>query len=100
MNQIFYSLIIGLFIALLFFNLYFRIKVLRFYKTLVKNRIEFGAIHIFNKSRMAKEILPRYPQFKNDIEGFAQHMRLSLGVAVLIVILISILGGFLHLNRN
>jgi len=86
--------------ALLFLNLYFRIKVLRFYKTLVKNRIEFGAGHIFNKSRMTSEILPRYPNFKNEIEGFAYHIRLSLGVAVLIVCLIAILGGFLHLNRN
>lgn len=100
MNQFFYSLIVGLFIALLFFNLYFRVKVLRFYKILVKNRIEFGASHIFNKSRMTAEILPRYPKFKNDIEGFARHMRMSLGIAVLIVILIAILGGFLHLNRN
>ncbi|MEZ4982255.1 MAG: hypothetical protein R2769_11850 [Saprospiraceae bacterium] len=45
------TIVIGLFVAMLFVNVYFRVKVLKTYKVLVKNRVEFGAAHIFNKKK-------------------------------------------------
>lgn len=43
------SIVIGLFVAMLFVNLYFRAKVLRAYGVLVRNKVEFGAAHIFSR---------------------------------------------------
>jgi hypothetical protein len=56
------SIVVGLFVAMLFLNLYFRVRVLRVYKKLVENRVEFGAAHLFNAQKMEEEILPRYPE--------------------------------------
>ncbi|MBL7776251.1 MAG: hypothetical protein JNK89_09625, partial [Saprospiraceae bacterium] len=64
------SIIIGLFVAMLFVNLYFRAKVLKVYGVLVRNKVQFGAAHIFNRQKLEDEILPRYPQFTAEIESF------------------------------
>ncbi len=85
-------LIIGIFISLLFLNLYFRIKVLGLYKILVRERIEFNARHFFNKERMEHEVLKRYPGFRNEIIQFTSQIKLSILIAVLLVILITIAG--------
>ena len=88
-------LVIALFAALLFLNFYFRFKVLRVYKRLVKNKVEFGASHIFNNAKMEKEILPRYPRHSEDIKTFVHHMQHSMRLAILLISLITILGMIL-----
>ena len=47
-------LMIGIFVALLFLNIYVRVKVLGFYKVLVQNQVQFDTSHFFNKSKMEK----------------------------------------------
>ena len=37
------SIVLGLFAAMLFVNVYFRVRVLKTYKILVQNEVEFGA---------------------------------------------------------
>lgn len=93
------SVLIGLFAAILFLNLYFRAKVLKVYGILVRNRIEFGAAHIFSRKKMEEEILPRYPQFRNEIETFARHMRYSIRMATVLLALITAFGGILMYFR-
>ncbi len=88
-------LIIGVFLALLFFNIYFRVKVFKVYKTLVQNRIEFDASHIFNRSKLETEVLPRYPKFQNEILLFIGHIRKSLAIGVILVVCITIIGFIL-----
>ncbi len=85
-------LIIGIFLSLLFLNIYFRIKVFKVYKTLVQNRIEFNSSHIFNQSKMEKEVLTRYPNFRDDILNFSGHIKKSLSIAIVLVLLITIMG--------
>ena len=53
------SIVIGLFIAMLFLNVYFRVRVLKVYKILVQNEVQFGAKHIFNKEKMQADIIPK-----------------------------------------
>jgi hypothetical protein len=89
------SIVIGLFVALLFLNLYFRFKVFRLYGVLVRNKVEFGAAHIFNKARMEAEILPRYPKLRQEIESFARHIRYSVRMATYLILLITLFGGIL-----
>ncbi|MCB0529981.1 MAG: hypothetical protein H6565_04545 [Lewinellaceae bacterium] len=93
------SIVIGLFIAILFVNLYFRAKVFKVYGVLVRNRVEFGAAHIFNRQKLEEEILPKYPQFRNEIESFIRHMRYSIRMASVLLFLITAFGAVLMYFR-
>jgi hypothetical protein len=94
------SIVIGLFVAMLFLNLYFRARVLKVYGVLVRNRVQFGAAHIFNRQRLEEEILPRYPQFRNEIETFIRHMRYSIRMATVLLALITLFGAVLMYFRE
>lgn len=93
------SIVIGLFVAMLFVNLYFRAKVLKVYGILVRNKVEFGAAHIFNRQKLEDEILPRYPQYKQEIESFVRHMKYSIKMASVLMALITLFGGILMYFR-
>jgi len=93
------SIVLGLFAAMLFVNVYFRMKVLRTYRTLVQNRVEFGAAHIFNKRKMEEEIYPQYPHMVKHIETFVNHIRYSMRMATVLIALITIFGGILMYFR-
>lgn len=93
------ALVWGLFGAMLFLNLYFRIRVLKVYKKLVQNRVEFGASHLFNRDKMETEIFPKYPQMRNEIETFVRHMRYSIRMATVLIALITLFGAVLMYYR-
>jgi len=92
MTYIITYFIIGIFLSLLFLNLYFRIKVFKVYKVLVQNRIEFNASHIFNKVKMKNEVLTKYPAFTHEILSFTGHIKKSIFIAIILVLLITIMG--------
>ncbi|MFK8104548.1 MAG: hypothetical protein AB8G15_18635 [Saprospiraceae bacterium] len=92
-------LIFGLFAAMLFLNVYFRVKVFKVYKKLVQNRVEFDASHIFNRQKMEAEIYPRYPQHKEDIATFVQHMQYSIRMATVLTTIITMLGAVIMYFR-
>lgn len=94
------SIVIGLFVAMLFLNLYFRVRVLKVYKKLVQNRVEFGAVHFFNQQKMEEEIYTRYPAFRGDIEIFVRHMRYSIKMATVLIALITLFGAILMYFRH
>ncbi|MFZ4634682.1 MAG: hypothetical protein ACOYNO_10795 [Saprospiraceae bacterium] len=93
------SIVIGLFVAMLFLNLYFRAKVLKVYGVLVRNKVEFGAAHIFNREKLEAEILPKYPRFQTEIESFIRHMRYSIQMASVLMALITAFGAILMYFR-
>lgn len=93
------SIVIGLFVGMLFLNLYFRAKVFKVYGVLTRNRVEFGAAHIFNRQKLEEEILPKYPQFRNEIETFIRHMRYSIRMASVLIMLITAFGAILMYFR-
>lgn len=94
------SIVIGLFIAMLFLNIYFRIKVMKVYKVLVQNRVEFGAAHIFNDEKMAAEIYPQYPKQVDNIKTFVRHIRYSIKMATVLTTLITLFGAILMYYRH
>jgi len=93
------SIVIGLFVAMLFLNLYFRVKVLRSYRKLLKNRVEFGAAHLFDKNKMEAEVMPRYPHMREEIETFTSHIRYSMRMATVLLALITLFGAILMYYR-
>ena len=100
MYILFYSIIIGLFIAMLFVNVYFRVKVFKAYKVLVQNRVEFNAMDIFSKKKLEEEVYPNNPGFQKEIETFANHMRYSIKMATVLIALITALGALMMWFRE
>ncbi len=98
MSQLLIYLVIGLFVAMIFLNVYFRMKVLKVYKKLVQNEVQFDNSHIFSPKKMKSEILPRYPKHKDDILLFVSHIKYSLKMASVLILLIFVAG--LILNRS
>ncbi len=93
------TLVIGLFVAMLFLNIYFRVKVFKVYKTLVQNQVEFGAAHLFNKQRMEQEVMPKYPHMRKEIETFCSHISYSMKMATVLTALITLFGAVLMYYR-
>lgn len=91
--------LLGLFAAMVFLNFYFRIKVLRTYQRLTRSGVQFGTVHFFNRARLEKEILPRYPQSRADILSFVRYIRLSVRMASVLIVLITIFGAVMMYYR-
>lgn len=100
MYTILISLVWGLFAAMLFLNLYFRMKVMKCYGVLVRNKVQFDASHIFNREKLEKEILPKYPNQRQDIEDFVKHIHFSLKMATILTTLITAFGAILMYYRD
>ena len=96
MGSVLIYLVIGLFVGLLFLQLYFRLKVLKIYKRLVRNEVQFETAHILNKRKMKEEILPKYPEHEKDILKFVHEMRFSIQIASLLIVLIMVAGFILR----
>lgn len=99
MNVVIIYIIISLFALVLVLNLYFRIKVFKQYKYLVKNRVEFKTKDIFNTQLMEKEIYPKYPKHEESIRKFVKYIRFSLRMAILLILLITVFGALLMYFR-
>jgi len=94
-KEILIYLVIGLFVAMLFLNVYFRAKVLKVYKRLVNNEVQFDSSHIFNSAKMEKEVLSKYPSHREDILLFVSHITYSIKIASVLIVLITIAGMIL-----
>lgn len=87
-----------LFAAFFLLNVYFRVKVLKSYSSLSRDNVKFPASDVFSKSKI-EEVVVRYPEHAQDIRNFARHMRYSMWMASVFIVLIIILGYLLLNNR-
>ena len=92
MFQIFYVLIIAIFAAMLFVNLFFRVKILKLYKYLVQNKVEFTMHQFFNEDKMEQEVYSRYPRHQDEIKRFTKLIKQSIQLASILIVLILLLG--------
>ena len=95
MYDILFFAIIGIFGGLLFLNIFFRVKVFKYYKYLVQNRVEFGFAHFFNEDKMQLEVLDRYPQHEEQILSFVRLIRRSITMASILIVVITLFGYLL-----
>lgn len=98
MNPTIKYLIIGTFVGLFIINIYFRAKVMKSYKYLIQNNIEFSALDVFSKSKMKNELLPKYPKHQNEIKHFVSLMKKSLmlsGGLIVVIIAIGLVASYL-----
>ena len=83
------SIVVTLFVAMLFLNVYFRVKVFKSYKVLVQNDIKFNSAHFFNKEKMEKEVIAQHPEHRESIELFPpafHEMKYSPSIELIIVV--------------
>lgn len=85
------TLVIAAFSAIVFLNIFFRLRVLKHYKYLVKNRVEFSVKDVFDSNSIAKDVLSKYPQHASHIKAFADNIKKSVYLASALIFLISIL---------
>jgi hypothetical protein len=98
MYTVLIALVIGLFVALLFLQLYFRIRVLKVYKALVRDRVQFGALELFNKEKR-EEVKRRYPNQALEIQTFSDYLHYSIRMATVLIFLITAFGAVLMWYR-
>lgn len=94
------SVVVSLFVAMLFLNVYFRVKVFKVYKVLVQNKVQFDASHFFSPEKMEKEVIPKHPNQRVEIELFVRHMRYSIKMATVLIALITLFGAILMYYRH
>ena len=81
--------VIGLLAILIFVNLYFRTKVLKYYKKLDKIELPLRSRHILSRKKLEEEILKTNEPDRENIEGFVNQIRrLMLYVVVLFFIIV------------
>lgn len=85
MNYSIITLCIICFVGIFALNFYFRVKVFKYYKVLIDNRVDFKTVHIFDAKRLEREVLPRYPNQKEAILGFTQGIRRSVRLAGILI---------------
>lgn len=95
MNVVIIYLVIALFSAVLILNLYFRVKVFKEYRNLVRNRVQFKTRDIFDTRFMEEQIYPKYPEHEDSIRKFVRYIRFSMRMAIILIALIALFGGIL-----
>jgi len=94
------SIVIALFLALLFLNSYFRVKVMKAYRQLVKAEVDFTAKQIFSKERIESELVPLYPAQADQIRTFSRYLISSIRMGTVLLALITLFGGILMWYRE
>ena len=87
------------FAALFIVVVYFRIKVLKAYGILFRNRVEFDIAHIFHAKKMREEIISKYPKFEKELIDFSLGIRLSTTMVTVFMVIISLCGAILMYYR-
>mgnify|MGYP000119924735 FL=1 len=100
MRLLLITIVCTLFVAMLAVNLYFRAKVLRSYRVLVQNEVDFTPGQIFSKLRVEDEIIPRYPNSAEAIRNFSNYLQLSIKMTTVLMTLITAFGGILMWFRH
>jgi hypothetical protein len=85
-------LIIAVFAAMLFLNLFFRVKVMKLYRYLVQNRVDLSTKHFFDDEKLQQEIVEKYPQHEQQIKQFVGLIRRSITMASILIVIIFLLG--------
>lgn len=85
---------------MLFLNVYFRVKVLKSYRYLMEHEVEFGRVHFFNRDRLEKEVLQRYPEHREVVLRFINNIRFSINMATVLTTIITIFAAILMFMKE
>lgn len=86
------------FLGLLGLNIYFRARVLKAYRLLVRARVEFDATDMLSKEKI-EQIVADHPDHEQAIRDFTGGIRRSMSLASALIVLITALGATLMWYR-
>ena len=91
-------LIAAAFLGMLGVNVLFRARVLKAYRSLQRNGIEFDGSDMLTQARI-EELVGRFPDHEADIRQFTGGIRRSVSLASALIVLITLLGAVLMWYR-
>lgn len=91
-------LVLSAFAAILVLNFYFRARVLRAYRHLVQNRIQFQATDVFSAAKI-DAIVAQHPEHEVHIRKFMNNIRRSVQLASVLIMLITAFAAILMFSR-
>ena len=86
------------FTVLFLLNLFFRVKVIKSYRKLSKNGVEFESSAIFSAPKM-KEVILTYPEYEADLLQFSKYLRYTVLMASVFIVITIIFGSVLMYTR-
>ena len=91
------ALVILTFVGMLAINVYFRLKVIKIYRKLRKNKVqlELKPAHLFDTEKLESEIIPQHPNHADDIRTFVNNIRFSVRMASVLSGLITLFAAIL-----
>lgn len=87
--------IVVLFVILLGLNIYFKANILKAYKMLLNNNVDFSIGQLLNKNKLHQQVLPKYPAYKAQITTLASKLKFAVVFAITIILVLILLGGTL-----
>ncbi|MEZ4912213.1 MAG: hypothetical protein R2774_15300 [Saprospiraceae bacterium] len=84
-------LVMAFVLALLIVNVIFRVRVMKYYKEMVKHHIDFDPLAVFSKNRLQNEVYDKYPQHSVLIQTFVYNIKLSIAIALGLILLLALL---------
>jgi hypothetical protein len=94
-----YSIIV-LFVLLLFVNIYFRLKVIRAFRKLKDNKINFDASNLFDSGKLSEIMSKNPPEIRQSIADFSKYLRYSISMVIALIVLITLFGAVLMYYRQ
>ncbi len=85
---------------LLLANIFFRIRTFITFKKLAEKGIGFERAHVFDRNRLQKEILLKYPNDQKLILSHVNSIKLSLRISALCMFVLTLCGAVLMYYRN
>jgi len=95
MYSLLFTLIVAAFVAMIFVNVFFRVRVFKKYKYLVQNKVQFNSSHFFNSQKMENEVLSKYPRHRDEILDFVKMIHQSVQLASVLIFIIIVFGYLL-----
>lgn len=99
MNILLITIVFAAIFCVLVLNFYFRVRVLKAYKYLIQNRVDFNATDIFSNEKV-KAAADRYPQHADYIYIFINNIRRSVQLASVLIILITAFVAILMFSNS
>lgn len=90
----------GLVGAMIFINIYFRLKVIRIYKILMQKGISVSAGQLVSKEKMEKELTVKFPEQKELLLDLRKQIIRSLALAATLWLIVLVIGLVVYLTRN
>lgn len=98
MQNVLIAGIAAAFVGMLGVNVYFRARVLRAYRELVRAGVEFDGRDMLTATRI-DELVRRYPEHEGALRRFTGGIRRSMRLASALIALIALLGATLMWYR-